>query len=492
MEIFYTSATKILKLFKEKKLSPVELIEAIIKRTEEVNPKINAMNFTFFDKAVDDAKKSEKKFFKNDSNILPLEGIPLAIKDEEDIKGQPNTNGSLVLKNHIATETMVDVERIIESGAIIHGRTTTPEFSTTSFTHSRIWGVTKNPWNLDFTPGGSSGGSGAALASGCTTLATGSDIGGSIRIPASACGLVGFKPPYGRNPQAAPFNHDQYCVVGPMARNVEDCLLMQNVMSGPHKKDITSLKPKLTIPNKLNNIKNWKIAYSMDLGYFEVDKEVQKNTLEAIEKFKNLGAKVEEVKINWNKKELESTCYNYYSHLFANLIAELIPEHEDKLTDYAKDVAKTANINLKAILEKKKIYYETMQVEFGMTLYECNKVAGKMYEEFGPIINNYDVFICPTSALPAVKADINILKDEIIINDKKISSPDLGWTMCYPFNMLCRLPVLAIPSGIASNGVPTGIQIVGKPYEDIDVFQAGYHFENIEPWYQDSKFLPKI
>ena len=133
-----------------------------------------------------------------------------------------------------------------------------------------------------------------------------------------------------------------------------------------------------------------------------------------------------------------------------------------------------------------------MQVEFGMTLYECNKVAGKMYEEFGPIINNYNVFICPTNALPAVKADIDIFKDDITINGKKISSPDLGWTMCYPFNMLCRLPVLSIPSGIASNGIPTGIQIVGKPYEDIDVFQAGYHFENIEPWYQDSKFLPKI
>ena len=288
MDTFYTSATKALKLFKEKKLSPVELMKAIIKRSEKINQKTNAFNFTFFDKAMDEAKKSEEKFFKNESDILPLEGIPMAIKDEEDIKGQPNTNGSLILKDHIAEQTMVDVERILNSGAIVHARTTTPEFSTTSFTHSKIWGITRNPWNLDYTPGGSSGGSGAALASGCTTLATGSDIGGSIRIPSSACGLVGFKPPYGRNPQAAPFNHDQYCVVGPMARTVEDCALMQNVMSGPHKKDITSIKPKLLIPNKFENIKNWKIAYSMDLGYFEVDKEIQNNTFKAIEKFKDL------------------------------------------------------------------------------------------------------------------------------------------------------------------------------------------------------------
>ena len=433
----------------------------------------------------------EEKFSSN-KNTLPLEGIPVAIKDEEDIIGQPNTNGSLILKDHIASKTMVDVERIIESGAITHCRTTTPEFSCTSFTHSKLWGITRNPWNLDFTPGGSSGGSGASLAAGCSTLATGSDIGGSIRIPASACGLVGFKPPHGRNPQEAPFNHDQYCVVGPLARSVQDCALMQNVMSGPHPKDITSLKPKLTIPEKLENIKNWKIAFSMDLGYFEIDKEVQKNTMLVLDKLKSLGAQVEEVKINWNKKELEDTCYNYYAHLFANFISELIPEHEVKLTDYARDVGMTAKIVNKALLERKKINHPSMGINLGMTLLECNKVAGKMYEEFGPIIYKYDVFVCPTLSIPAVKADIDLFRDKILVNGKEISSPDLGWTLCYPFNMLCRLPVLSIPSGLANNGIPTGIQIVGKPYEDIGVFQAGYHLEQIEPWFHTNKYKPNI
>ena len=491
MDLHYISAADALRKFKNKSLSPVELIKAIIERAEKINPKINAHNFTFYEEAIEKAKISEQKFFKN-TNILPLEGIPLAIKDEEDIKGQPNTTGSLVLKNHIATKTMVDVERIIDSGAVIHCRTTTPEFSCTSFTHSKLWGVTRNPWNLEYTPGGSSGGSGASLAAGCSTLATGSDIGGSIRIPASACGLVGFKPPHGRNPQEAPFNHDQYCVVGPMARTVEDCALMQNVMSGPHPKDITSLKPKLTIPNKFEEIKNWKIAYSMDLGFFEIDKQVEKNTLDIINKFVDLGAQVEEVKINWNKKELEDTCYNYYSHLFANFIAELLPEHEEILTDYAKDVAMTAKIVNKALLESKKINHPSMGIDLGMTLYECNKVAGRMYDEFGPIIHKFDVFICPTLSLPAVKADINLFKDKVLINGKEIESPDLGWTLCYPFNILCRLPVLSIPSGLASNGVPTGVQIVGKPYEDIEVFQAGYHLEQLEPWYKNNKFKPNL
>ena len=491
MDLHYISATEAIDKFKNKSLSPVELIKAIIKRAEEINPKINAHNFTFYEEAIEKAVIAEKKYFSN-SDILPLEGIPVAIKDEEDIKGQPNTNGSLVLKNHIASKTMVDVERIIESGAVIHCRTTTPEFSLTSFTHSKIWGVTKNPWGLYYSPGGSSGGSGASLAAGCSTLATGSDIGGSIRIPASACGLVGFKPPHGRNPQEAPFNHDQYCVVGPMARTVKDCALMQNVMSGPHPKDITSLKPKLTIPNKFENIKNWKIAYSMNLGFFEIDKEVEKNTLKMISKLKDLGAKVEEVKINWNKKELEDTCYNYYAHLFANLVSELMPDYEEELTDYAKASGISAKIINQALVEKKKINFPSMGVDLGMTLYECNKVAGKMYEQFGPIIHNYDVFVCPTLSIPSVKADLNLFEDKVLINGKEINSPDLGWTLCYPFNMLCRLPVLSIPSGLASNGIPTGIQIVGKPYEDIPVFQAGYNLEQIEPWYKTEKFKPNI
>ena len=491
MDLHYLSATKALEKFKNKTLSPVELIKAIINRAEKINPKINAHNFTFYDEAIIAAKKSEEKYSLN-KNILSLEGIPIAIKDEEDIIGQPNSNGSLILKDHIATKTMIDVERIINSGAVIHTRTTTPEFSCTSFTHSKLWGVTRNPWNLDFTPGGSSGGSGASLAAGCSTLATGSDIGGSIRIPASACGLVGFKPPYGRNPQEAPFNHDQYCVVGPMARSVKDCALMQNVMSGPHKKDITSLKPKLTIPEKFENIKNWKIAYSMNLGYFEVDQEVQENTLETLQKFRNLGAQVEEVKINWDKKELENTCYNYYSHLFAHLVAELMPEHEDELTDYAKDVGKTAQITNKALMQGNKIDHPTMGITLGMSLYECNRVAGKMYEEFSPIINKYDIFVCPTLSIPAIKADIDLFKDKIVVNGKEISSPDLGWTMCYSFNMLGRLPVLSIPSGLSNNNIPTGIQIVGKPYEDIAVFQAGYNLEQLDPWYQSNKYKPNL
>src|SRR6188472_4046367 len=154
---------------------------------------------------------------------------------------------------------------MLDSGAIVHARTTAPEFSCAGFTHSKIHGVTRNPWNPEFGVGGSSGGAGASLASGTTTLASGSDIGGSIRIPASFNGVVGFKPPYGRVPVDPPFNLDVYCHCGPLARTVADCALYENVVAGPDASDIVSLRPKLVLPDRFEGIGDLRVALSADL-----------------------------------------------------------------------------------------------------------------------------------------------------------------------------------------------------------------------------------
>ena len=491
LEICYLSATEALKKFRSKTLSPVELLSEIKKRTEDVNPKINAFNFYRFDESFKEAQEAEKKYSQN-KETLPLEGIPLAIKDEVNIKGQPNKNGSLIFKDYIADKTDIDVESLVNSGAIIHGRTTNPEFSLTSFCHSEVNGVTRNPWNLDMTPGGSSGGSAATLASGCTTLATGSDIGGSIRIPASACGVVGYKPPFGRNPQSAPYNIDQYCVIGPMARTVSDCALMQNIMCKAHPKDISSLRPAISLPLDYENIKGWKVAFSMDLGYFEVDQDVQKNTLESLEKFKSLGASVTEVKLNWKKQEIESACYSHYANIFARSVANLLPEHEEKLTSYALMNAKSAEVHAKAIAENREEFYPELGATLGYSPLKCGEIAGKMYDELGPILDDYDIFICPANNLPAVMADVDLLNDPVVINGREVTGRDMGWTMAYPFNMLGRLPVISVPSGFASNKVPTGIQIISRSYSDNLVFQAAYNYEKAEPWLYNDKNRPKI
>ena len=181
------------------------------------------------------------------------------------------------MRDVIANETAPIVERVAAAGGVIHARTKTPEFSSAGFTHSDTWGVTRNPWNLACTPGGSSGGSAAALASGSTILATGSDIGGSIRIPASFCGVLGYKPPYGRVPQLPPFNLDTYCHDGPMARTVADVALLHNVISGRHPADAASLPfpGPISLDGALDRVRGRRIAWARTSGDFPVEREVE-------------------------------------------------------------------------------------------------------------------------------------------------------------------------------------------------------------------------
>jgi len=297
-ELCYITADDAISAFKAKKISPIELVDAVIHQSEKVNNSVNAFTYTFFDEAREAAKIAEKRYFNNEVTG-DLEGLPIGIKDESGIEGQPLSKGSLIYKDYIAEDTSPVNQRVLDAGAIVHARTATPEFSCAGFTWSRLWGITRNPWNNDYTSGGSSGGSSASLAAGTSTICTGSDIGGSIRIPASTCGLVGYKPPYGRNPEEAIFNLDFYCHTGPLARSVKDTIRLQNVMCGPSPKDIASLRPKLVLPYEYKPIKDWKIAYSPNLGCFEVDPEVEKNTLASLEVFKSLGATVEEVDLGW-------------------------------------------------------------------------------------------------------------------------------------------------------------------------------------------------
>ena len=268
LELCYMPASEVLARFASRDLSPVEYLEALIKRAEETEPVVNAFAFTWFDEAMDQARESEKKYCQTNGRPGALQGLPIAVKDEADIEGQPMTNGSLYLKDNVSTRTHYAVQRLLDAGCIVHARTTTPEFSCSGTADSKIHGTTRTPWRPEFTCGGSSGGSGASLAVGSTPLATGSDIGGSIRIPASCCGVVGYKPPYGRNPDNTAFAYDMYAVMGPMSRTVGDAVLMQNVLCGPHPLDNASIRPKYLLPNSYDDIKGLKIAWSLDLGFF--------------------------------------------------------------------------------------------------------------------------------------------------------------------------------------------------------------------------------
>lgn len=472
LDLCYLPAAEALRRFKAKTLSPVELMSAVIARAETTKDKINAFTYTHFDEAMDAARKAEAKYARG-ARTGALEGLPIGIKDESFIKGKPTSGGSLIMKDFVGEHTSTMNERIMKAGGIVHARTATPEFSCAAYTWSRLWGVTRNPWNPDFTTGGSSGGAGASLAAGTSAIATGSDIGGSIRIPASACGVVGYKPPYGRNPDDPPFNLDFYCHTGPLARTVEDAILLQNVMTGPSPHDIASLRPKLRLPTEFKPIKGWKIAYSIDLGSYEVDPDVRRNTLAALDVFRSLGAEVEEVDLGWGPEVLEAGLA-YLTHLFGASLAKLLAEHGDLMTTYARRFAEDGA--------------SSKATDFVASL----EAAGRMYMTLGPLLERYKVLICPTNALPAVAADHDQSKDEVRINGKVVN-PSLGWVMTTPFNTMSRCPVLSLPSGHASNGVPTGIQIVGRTYCDADVFRAGIAYEQaVGGWYGTDRKRPPL
>jgi len=470
-DLHYMGAVEALDLFKKKKLSPVELMDAVIARAQAVQPTINSFSQTFYDEAREKAKKAEARYAKG-ARTRAIEGLPLAVKDEETIKGLPASSGCIALKDNIASETTFVAQRCFDAGGIMHVRTTTPEFSCAGVTHTKLWGVTRNPWNTKYTPGGSSGGTGATLAAGAATVATGSDIGGSIRIPAAQSGVVGFKPPYGRNPQGHVFNLDFYCHTGPMARSVADVALLQNVMSGSHPRDIASLKPKVRIPLTYDSVKGMRIAWSMDLGFYEVDKDVVKNTKEALKKLEDAGAIVEEVGLGWTPSVM-TAAMNYLGHLFGNSIASVVRRHRHEMMPYAVEFADFGA--------------RTSGADFIDSL----DVAGQMYDTLGPILSKYDALICPTNATAAIPADHDSTRDKILINGVEVD-PMLGWAMTPAFNIMSRCPVLNVPSGRDRNGMPTGIQIVGPTYEDATVFRIGAAVEAADPWYTKPAHRPKL
>jgi Asp-tRNA(Asn)/Glu-tRNA(Gln) amidotransferase A subunit family amidase len=469
-DLCYITATEAIAAFKARTLSPVELMTAVIARSQAVNPTLNAYAATCYDRALDQARKAERAYARG-ARVRPLEGVPIVIKDYHNVKGERTTFGSRMFKDNISDHSAPTVDRLLEAGAIMFARTTTPEMAYAPMTRSDLFGITRNPWNLAYTPGGSSGGAGAAVAAGMTVLADGTDGGGSIRIPSSCCGIFGYKPPFGRNPIDIGAPRESLIHYGPMTRSVADGALMQNVTAGPHPDDACSLRPKLEIPARLARIKGWKIAFSMDLGYFEVDAEVQKNTREALEVFRSLGATVHEVDIKWNFGALDAW-YTLWEGAFSGLSGHLYPRWRFEMDGFVRE-----------ILERG----ERMSAA---RYYRANLVRGEMYRSLAPIFASHDVLLTPTTAAPGLPADHDVENTDFRINGKPLTVSNrpgdiyVQWQLCYPFNLIPECPAATVPSGFSAAGLPTGLQIIGPTYDDVAVFRAAADYERARPWRQ--------
>ena len=455
-DLVYISAGEALDRFRRRELSPVELMTAIIERSQQVEPRVNALADQYFDEALALAAEAEAAYAAG-GYPRPLEGIPLAVKDDTALAGKRSTSGSLLLRDHVDPYTAPSLQRLIDAGAIVHARTTCPEFVWPWVCYSRLHGVTRNPWNLDFTSGASSGGSGAALAAGTTILATGTDSAGSIRHPAAMCGVLGYKPPSGRNPGSPTHAFDAYAVFGPMARTADDAILMQNVTAGLHPLDHLSLPAPPPLQHTAD-VSGLRIALSTDLDCFRVASDVERQTRAAAAALTEAGAVVEEVDVPWAGETIEAA-YAYGDHIYADDFATAVREHSDEVCDYTPFFAE--------------IGAEVTSADFHRSL---TMAGNTWFEHLGPLFQRYDAFMCPTVALHEVPAELKPWEDDVLeVDGVGVGAND--WVMTTLFNMYNRCPVVAAPSGFVDSGMPASVQIAGRPHDDQTVFSIALALE---------------
>ena len=453
-ELADLSATEALRLFRSLELSPRELLDSLIDRAAATEPVVNAFTDTYFKHAQQQAAAAAEAYARGTAR--PLEGLAVAVKDEDVIAGQRTTMGSVLLEDWVPEETSPLAQRIVDAGGIVHARSAAPEFSMVIFTWSFLHGVTRNPWNPALTPGGSSGGSGAALAAGSTTLATGSDIGGSIRIPASMCGVVGFKPPWGRVPEVPPWNRDLFLASGPLAKTVADAILLQNIISGPVAGDLYGL-PRLELPEQFSPVTGMRIALSADLGCFEPEAEVTAAIDEAASRLRELGAAVEPIELDWEASLLEAA-EDHLSFLMGSIMrADLTDGWESQVTPYVRE-----------FFERPPVSIERWIAGWEVVDHAYLDLEQKVFTA------GFDALICPTLTTTDIAADWAHPETGAPASLDEIYST----TMTMPFNALGRLPVLDVPVGIApSTGVPIGMQIVGPMNRDEVPFRIGTALE---------------
>jgi aspartyl-tRNA(Asn)/glutamyl-tRNA(Gln) amidotransferase subunit A len=459
-EIAYMTAVEIAKVIREKKLSPVEVVDAVLTRIDRLNPKLNAYCTLLADSARKQAREAEASVMK-EAELGTLHGVPVSVKDLIFTKGIRTTFGSRVYENFIPDADDVVVERLKAAGAIVMGKTNTPEFGFMGVTDNSLFGLTRNPWNPERHAGGSSGGAAAAVVAGMSPLAVGTDGGGSIRIPSSFCGAFGMKPSYGRVPRGPGFPEWQTLShTGPITRTVADAALMMEVIAGRDDRDINSLQEtKLEyLPLLEGDLKGVKVGWSSDLGYALVDPEVLEKTTSALGVFESLGAEVKDAGL---KLENQGAVFSMiWAVTKASDLADKLEEWREKM-----------NPRL------------VQMVERGMSVRATDyafaaRARKEFWSKIQPLFDKYDVLLTPTLSVPAF--DVSTYQVTEIAGVK--GEPALDWTpFTYPFNLTGQ-PAASVPCGWTEEGLPVGLQIVGGRFADATVLRVAAAFEQAAPW----------
>ena len=459
-ELAFTPAHALAKLVARKKLSPVELTRLYLKRIEELNPKLNAYLTITADEAMASARGAEQVVM-DGGELGPLHAVPISIKDLETTAGIRTTFGSLIYKDYVPDCDSPVVQRVRKSGAIILGKTNTPEFGGLGdSTANRLGDPCCNPWDTNRSPGGSSGGAGAAVAAGLCPLATGSDSGGSIRIPASYCGVYGILPAF--EPRVGGVvtpDLDPLLQPGPLARCVTDAALFLQVLAGPDAEDAELSRPQH--PDYLTDletgVKGLRIAWSLDLGFATVDPEVAKITYEAAKVFEELGAAVEETEM-----VIEDAFNRLNTIHLANFYADyghFLEDRPQDLTDYIRQA-----------LEQGK---QVTGADYARAMRDLMQIRSQM----DTLMDTHDLLLTPTAAVPAIPMG----KPPTTIAGHQVESYWGAWPFTYIFNMT-RQPAASVPCGFSSDGLPIGLHVIGRQGDQATVLRASYAFERVRPW----------
>jgi aspartyl-tRNA(Asn)/glutamyl-tRNA(Gln) amidotransferase subunit A len=450
------TATELVAGYRARAFSPVEVTRAVIERVERLNPKLNAIVTFTPDLALTQAAEAERAY--RQGNAGPLAGVPISIKDLTPTKGIRTTRGALFSADWVPDYDAPFVERVYNAGAIMLGKSNTPELGWKGESTNRVFGSTHNPWRYGLTPGGSSGGAAAAVAFGLGPLAQGSDGAGSIRIPASFSGIFGHKPSFGLVPQYPPSAVGDVSHLGPMTRSVADAALLMNVTAGADSRDRFSWSSAVDYLAALDEpLPKLRIAYSRNLGVPIVEPDVAKLVDEAVSTFRDMGHEVVEA-----TPDVQDP-YAINGLLWAAGMAGAFKDNLSELRE-SFDPGRLAMIDW--VLDKS-------AVDVAAASYARNSYVDAIRR----FMSEYDLLLTPTLPLTAFPAGLDAPET---VNGQVLK--DLSWTpYTYPFNLTGQ-PAASVPCGFTSDGLPVGLQIVGRFHDDAGVLRASAAFETARPW----------
>ena len=458
----FAPASELRHLIDSRQVSVEELTEMFLRRIEALNPYLNAYLTVTGDEALASARAADQRVLRGESGG-PLHGIPVSIKDLELTRGIRSTMGSLIFKDHVPDHDSTAVERVRSAGAVILGKTNTPEFGASGTTENRLGEPCRNPWDTERTPGGSSGGAAAAVAAGMCTLAVGSDGGGSIRIPCSFCGVYGLKPTQGRVPRyggvGKPGAYNTLSQTGPLTRTVRDSAVLLQALAGPDRRDAgaTREEPPDFVAALEQDAKGLRIAWSPDLGRAAVDPEVAEAAARAARLFGDLGCTVEEPEIT--VEESFPLFYDIFSVVMYTSYGHLLEDRAEELTEVARN---------------------TLEYGGGVTGAEYSRALQRRVQlqaQMDDLFDDYDLLMTPSTAVTA----FSIGQRPAVIAGRQVE-PYWAYTpFTFLFNMTMQTAA-SIPCGFSSDGMPIGLHIVGRRGEETTVLRASAALERALPW----------